>query len=157
MHAPMHPPSRLSCYNAVSRHLHAAMVEWTDPDRYSRAVLVNNAASLGHVGFANELPSLAQLKLETDLNVTSALWLSSRFASLFGAHTSDESRASLSNEPLAMSVSKYDEHGNETVTSDTTCSSGNLVVNISSLAALMPKTTWPGYSAGKAAREMFHR
>ncbi|CAN0477807.1 unnamed protein product [Scytosiphon promiscuus] len=123
----MHPPSRLSCYNAVPRHLHAAVVERTDPDRYSRAVLVNNAGSLGHISFVDELPSLAKLKSEMDFNVTSALWLSSRFTSL-GA-----------------------------VTGDTTCASSNLVVNISSLAALKPFGSWGGYSAGKAARDMFHR
>lgn len=153
----MHPPSRLSCYNAVPRHLHAAVVERTDPDRYSRAVLVNNAGSLGHISFVDELPSLAKLKSEMDFNVTSALWLSSRFTSLFGACGPPEGRALPRNEPLATTLSAEDVPGSGAVTGDTTCASSNLVVNISSLAALKPFGSWGGYSAGKAARDMFHR
>lgn len=153
----MHPPSRLSYYNAVSRHLHAAVVELTDPDRYSRAVLVNNAGSIGHVSFVHELPSLAKLQLEMNLNITSALWLSSRFTSLFGACSPAEDRASSKVEPLAKSSSAEDEDVSGAVTGDITCASSNLVVNISSLAALEPFEKWGGYSAGKAARDMFHR
>ncbi|CAN0149623.1 unnamed protein product [Laminaria digitata] len=113
-----------------------------DPDRYSRAVLVNNAGALGHISFANELPSLAKLGSEMDFNVTSALWLSSRFASLFGAR---------------RSPSADNGQGSGAVVSGVTCASGNLVVNISSLAAIKPFESWAGYSAGKAARDMFHR
>ena len=120
-------------------------------------MLVSNAGSLGHIGHVDELPSLAKLKSEMDFNVTSAFWLSSRFASLFGAHRSDQSRVALSKEPLATLASTHDEHGSEAVTSDTTCASSNLVVNISSLAALQPFNSWAGYSAAKAARDMFHR
>lgn len=142
MHASMHPHSGLSCNNAVSRPLHAAVVKSTDPGRYSRAVLVNNAGALGHISFANELPSLAKLGSEMDFNVTSALWLSSRFASLFGAR---------------RSPSADNGQGSGAVVSGVTCASSNLVVNISSLAAIKPFESWAGYSAGKAARDMFHR
>jgi sepiapterin reductase len=47
---------------------------------YDRVVLINNAGSLGHLGPLLELPSLENLKRTLDFNVTSALWLSVRFA-----------------------------------------------------------------------------
>ena len=155
----MHAPSlfRVSCYSLVSRPLFFTVANRTDLDRYARAVLVNNAGSLGHLSFVNELPSLAKLKSEMDFNITSAFWLSSRFASFFGAHRTAESRASPNNEPLATSLRADNDHGSEAVTGDSTSGSSNVVVNISSLAALQPYESWSGYSAGKAARDMFHR
>eukprot|EP00752_Nemacystus_decipiens_P010617 g9455.t1 len=118
-----------------------------DPFRYSRAMLVNNAGSLGHISFASELPSLATLRSEMDFNVTSAFWVSSRFAAVFGARRSDEKGgASSSGEPASST-------GGGAVRDV----SNNILVNVSSLAALQPFESWGGYSAGKAARDMFHR
>jgi sepiapterin reductase len=52
--------------------------------QYSRAILINNAGSLGHVGASSCLPSPMALKESVDLNFTSAIWLSSYFYRLFG-------------------------------------------------------------------------
>jgi sepiapterin reductase len=45
-------------------------------------VLINNAGSLGHLGPCVESPSLADMRANVDLNITSALWMSVRFARL---------------------------------------------------------------------------
>ena len=44
--------------------------------RYHRAILVNNADTLGTVGKAFALPSLQALQRDVDLNFTTDLWLS---------------------------------------------------------------------------------
>lgn len=119
------------------------MLVFIDPGRYSRAVLVNNAGSVGHVSFANDLPSLAKLRSEMDFNATSAIWLSSRFSAIFGAHKASQPDLVPSCETVVMNDAPH--------------VSGNIVINISSLAALQPFESWSGYSAGKACREMFHR
>lgn len=125
----------------------------TDPGRYARAILVNNAGSLGHISFATELPSLATLRSEMDFNITSALWLSSRFASIFGARKADVSGGVTDSSDAAAgsggNVGLAPEHASDR--------SVNVVVNISSLAAVQPFDSWGGYSTGKAARDMFHR
>lgn len=121
-------------------------------------MLVNNAGSLGHITFVNELPSLATLRSEMDFNVTSAFWLSSRFAAVFGAKKTDEkggafdgdgAEASKTNSSTAVAGSA----GGGTIRDV----SNNVLVNVSSLAALQPFESWAGYSSGKAARDMFHR
>jgi sepiapterin reductase len=43
-------------------------------------VFINNAGSLGHLGPCAESPSLAAMRANVDLNITSALWTSVRFA-----------------------------------------------------------------------------
>lgn len=135
----------------------------TDPKRYSRALLVNNAGSLGHICPVNELPSLSKLRAEMDFNVTSAFWLSSRFARLFGARQKpqiSQAASSPSEEPAPTPDTEdvqEKEHDDVKTGSETSDASKNVVVNISSLAAVQPFESWCGYSAGKAARDMFHR
>jgi len=51
---------------------------------YDRAILINNAGSLGHIGPSTNLPSLPDLRKAIDLNVTSSMWLSSNFVQQFG-------------------------------------------------------------------------
>ncbi|CAM9383375.1 unnamed protein product [Scytosiphon promiscuus] len=130
-----------------------------DPGRYSRAVLVNNAGSLGHISFANELPSLAKFRSEMDFNVTSASWLASRFAAVFGSKKSDPTHETSSpGQSRAAGVNASDGGTASAADRDNPRDlSNNLVVNISSLAALQPFESWGGYSSGKAARDMFHR
>jgi len=112
-----------------------------DPSRYAQAVLVNNAASIGHLSYVNELPSLAKLRSEMDLNVTSCFWLSSKFAAIFGARKGETSK-----------------DVTETARGDPAPdASNNVVVNVSSLGAIQPFETWAGYCSGKAGRDMFHR
>ncbi|CAM9190860.1 unnamed protein product [Ectocarpus fasciculatus] len=127
-----------------------------DPTRYSRAVLVNNAGSLGHISFANELPSLSSFRSEMDFNITSALWLSSRFTAIFGAKRPNPSPGNSGT--LGESGADVDKHGAITAapaSADMAHNvSNNIVVNISSLAALQPFESWGGYSSGKAARDI---
>lgn len=56
----------------------------TQKERYTRAILINNAGSLGHVGASSCLPSPMALKESVDLNFTSSVWLSSYFYRVFG-------------------------------------------------------------------------
>jgi sepiapterin reductase len=49
----------------------------TDADRI---VFINNAGSLGHLGPCVESPSLADMRANVDLNITSAFWMAVRFA-----------------------------------------------------------------------------
>lgn len=56
----------------------------TDPvSGYERAILINNAGSLGHVGSSSDLPSPQELQANVDFNVTSTIWLSSYFVKYF--------------------------------------------------------------------------
>jgi sepiapterin reductase len=55
----------------------------TTPSRtssFDSIVLINNAGTVGHVGPSIETPTLAGLRSNVDLNITSALWISVRFA-----------------------------------------------------------------------------
>jgi sepiapterin reductase len=91
---------------------------------YSRALLINNAGSLGELTPIDSISSLAKLQSIINFNVTSAMWLTSQFVKHFAAISP------ASNEP-------------------------NVIVNVSSLAAIKPFETWGLYCAGKAARDMF--
>lgn len=93
---------------------------------YSRAILINNAGSLGPLGRCSDpsgRSSLAELRSAVDFNVTSSVWISTRFVRRFSAKV-----------------------GCGRVT----------VVNISSLCAVQPFPTMATYCAGKSARDMFH-
>lgn len=119
---------------------------------------MNNAGSLGHISFANELPSLATLRSEMDFNITSAFWLSSRFAAVFGAKKSDEEGGvSSASEPAGASKADSSLAASSNGGGAVRDVSNNVLVNVSSLAALQPFESWCGYSSGKAARDMFHR
>jgi sepiapterin reductase len=52
-------------------------------NQYERVILINNAGSLGHLGPAINLVSLQELRQCIDFNVTSSLWLTTRFAKAF--------------------------------------------------------------------------
>jgi sepiapterin reductase len=54
-----------------------------------RIVFINNAGSLGHLGPCVESPSLADMRANVDLNITSALWTSVRFARFAKESASD--------------------------------------------------------------------
>lgn len=54
-----------------------------DKGCYERAILINNAGSLGHLGPSTDLSSLSDLRKVIDLNVTSSIWLSSNFIRQF--------------------------------------------------------------------------
>jgi sepiapterin reductase len=47
---------------------------------FDEIILINNAGSLGHVGSCIDSPSLHELSKNIDLNITSSLWMSVRFA-----------------------------------------------------------------------------
>jgi sepiapterin reductase len=62
-----------------------------DLSSFDRVVFVNNAGSIGFLGPCHESPSLLEMKKAVDLNVTSALWMSCRFAKLIqGANAKDK-------------------------------------------------------------------
>ncbi|CAM9182487.1 unnamed protein product [Choristocarpus tenellus] len=149
-----------------------------DAKSYSRAILVNNAGSLGDLCFVQEFPSLSALRREIDMNLTCAMWITSRFVSIFGARRSDDVGATSEGGALVGDV-EADGTGDagtstgSSTTHDATCepegshsvdrSQGgkrvdlsSLVINVSSLAAVKPYESWGVYCAGKSAREMFH-
>lgn len=97
-----------------------------------RLILVNNAGSLGHLGPSWKSPSLKDMRQTVDFNVTSSLWLSVRFTRYF--------------HELQQQQQEQDHQSTQAT-----------IVNISSLVAV--SQDFPGmgiYSAGKAAREMYH-
>lgn len=131
-----HEPTRvhLTCHKADLSDLEQLdghfdrMFNEVDLSTFDRVVFVNNAGSLGHLGPCAESPSLADMRNTVDLNVTSSLWMSSRFAKLVresGAHKRDQ-------KPKAV------------------------LVNVSSLLAVQSFPTMGIYGAGKAARDHFH-
>ena len=95
-------------------------------EQYERAIFNNNAGSLGHLGRASTMPSLAELQHSINFNVTSSIWMSSQFSQMF---TSPEGECRAEQ-----------------------C----IIVNISSLCAIEAFKTMSVYCAGKAARDMFH-
>ena len=46
----------------------------------NHAILVNNAGTIGHLGPCRASPSLKEMRENVDLNITSSLWMSTRFA-----------------------------------------------------------------------------
>lgn len=120
---------------------------------------MNNAGSLGHISFANELPSLANFRSEMDFNVTSSSWVSSRFAAIFGAKKPESTHEMSSSGKSGAAGADASDGGTAVAPAGDTARdmSNNLVVNVSSLAALQPFESWCSYSSGKAARDMFHR
>uniref|UniRef100_A0A7S4AXQ8 Sepiapterin reductase n=1 Tax=Pseudo-nitzschia australis TaxID=44445 RepID=A0A7S4AXQ8_9STRA len=96
-----------------------------------RVVFVNNAGSLGHLGPCTTSPSLEDMRRAIDLNVTSSLWLSVRFA----RHVKEQNRRQ---HPITQQKAAT-------------------LVNLSSLVAVSDEFLNMGiYSAGKAARERYH-
>lgn len=97
-----------------------------------RVVFVNNAGSLGHLGPCTTSPSLEDMRRTIDLNVTSSLWLSARFA----RHMKEQDRRQ---HPITQQKKAA------------------TLVNLSSLVAVSDEFLNMGiYSAGKAARERYH-
>ena len=94
----------------------------------SRLIFVNNAGSLGPIGPCLVNCSLAQMQQVFDFNITSALFLSARLMK-WAAEKQQASDTSLK----------------ETV-----------LVNISSLVAVQAFPSLALYSAGKAARDLYH-
>ena len=96
---------------------------------YDRAILINNAGSLGYLGRCSDMTSLGKLQRAIDLNVKSSSWISLQF------------------------VHKLSSSPSQKICSTCSCI---VVVNISSLCAIEPFSTMSVYCAGKAARDLFH-
>jgi len=94
---------------------------------FEKAILINNAGSLGHLGPCMNITSLKELQTSLDFNITSSLWVSTRFVRSFSQQQQQQQQ--------------------QTKT---------VVVNISSLCAIEPFKTMGVYCTGKAARDMFH-
>ena len=62
---------------------------------YDRAILINNAGSLGYLGKCSELSSLTNLKKAIDFNVTSSSWISSQFVRKFSTWASSQNGKAL--------------------------------------------------------------
>jgi sepiapterin reductase len=106
-------------------------------------VFVNNAASLGHLGPSWKSPSLEDMRQTVDLNVTGSLWLSVRFARYVKEFQQQQQQHQ-----------NYRERNHQIKMGTTTAAT---IVNISSLVAVSKDFAGMGiYSAGKAAREMYH-
>ncbi|EQC37798.1 hypothetical protein SDRG_04822 [Saprolegnia diclina VS20] len=95
----------------------------------SQVVLVHNAGTLGEIGLAQDLSSVASLQDHMELNVSSVMWLNKRFLDVFGT------REASSPAPATPHV----------------------LVNVSSLNAIEPFATCNTYCVIKAARDMHHR
>ena len=94
---------------------------------FDRAIFVNNHGSIGFLGPCAESPSLEAMDSNVQLNITSCLWLSSRFAKL---------------------IQGSSESGGD-------CKA--TLVNVSSLLAVESFPSMGIYGAGKAARDHFHK
>jgi short-subunit dehydrogenase len=109
----------------------------TEQQQQQRFIFINNVGSIGHIGPCMEYPSIRHLNEAITLNVTNALWTSTRILQWATTTSNSSSRNSHSH-----STANTNKH----VT----------VVNISSLMAVQPFPTLATYSAGKAARDSFH-
>lgn len=95
---------------------------------FDRIVFINNAGSLGFLGPCVDSPSLKDMQKNLDLNITSALWLSVRFA----RRICDECDTTNKSIPAVL-------------------------VQISSLLAVEQFKSMGIYGAGKAARDHYHK
>ncbi|OQR84979.1 sepiapterin reductase [Achlya hypogyna] len=93
----------------------------------SQVVLVHNAGSLGEIGLAQDLSSVAMMQEHMEVNVSSVMWFNKRFLDVFGTRTT-------------MAAGP-----------------GHVIVNVSSLNAIEPFATCNTYCVIKAARDMHHR
>ena len=115
----------------------------TCPATYDSIILVNNAGSIGYIGnIASNSPAntLQNMKSNIELNITSSLWITTRFLRHTTVATTSNAKTT------------------NTATSTLTTSNNNIfVVNISSLTAISNNFPTLGiYSAGKACRNKFH-
>jgi len=106
----------------------------THKNDYPRRIFINNAGNVGPLDLTASICSVEHLRQAMDLNVTSGLFLSSRFAHYFCSSNSSSDK-------------EKDDSAN---------SSSSVVVNISSLCAIQPFPTMGVYCATKAARDMYH-
>lgn len=77
-----------------------------DDASYDNVVLINNAGTIGHVGSFLTSPSLDNLRNNIDLNVTSALWFSIRFAQYIKAKHQKQ-RATIVNISSLVAVADF--------------------------------------------------
>ena len=64
-------------------HLASQSAKDSDDVPFDRAILINNAGSLGYLGKVRDMASLVDLQHAINLNVTSSIWISSQFVSKF--------------------------------------------------------------------------
>jgi sepiapterin reductase len=77
-----------------------------DDASYDSVVLINNAGTIGHVGSFLTSPSLDNLRNNIDLNVTSALWISIRFAQYIKA-TKQKQRTTIVNISSLVAIADF--------------------------------------------------
>jgi sepiapterin reductase len=74
---------------------------------YDRHFLINNAGTLGHIGPTSATPNLEHMRRSIDFNVTSSLWISTRFAKLM----SDSTAATIVNISSLVAVHAFPTMG----------------------------------------------
>ena len=104
---------------------------------YDSMILINNAGSIGHVGNIITSPSLQDMIQNVNLNITSSLWISTRFL----RHVKS----------LNVASSSPDATSSKSKTQPIT-----FIVNVSSLTAIAKFPSLGIYSAGKACRDKYH-
>jgi sepiapterin reductase len=125
-----------------------SLFESFNRNKYSKAILINNAGSLGPLeSIGNRSTVLHEMQEAFDLNIKSSCFLSSEFVRRYTKHLI-ESKHKLNFKYLIFRFWKD--------LSIDSCQNG-VIVNVSSLAAIQAFPSWGLYCAGKAAREMFHK
>mmetsp|Transcript_286 Transcript_286/g.471 ORF Transcript_286/g.471 Transcript_286/m.471 type:complete len:237 (-) Transcript_286:240-950(-) len=107
-------------------------------EEYARAILVNNAGSIGQIGMAQDLGrfSLEGIRRTVDVNMVASTWMTSRFASIFGG-------------PAPKEGASTEEKSSGAPPS--------VVVQVSSLMAIQPFPTFGMYCMTKAGVDMFNQ
>lgn len=88
------------------------MFQDVDVSAYDRAIFVNNHGSIGFLGPCAESPSVEAMNSNVQLNITSCLWLSSAFAKLVQAtSTNSKCKATLVNISSLLAVEAFPSMG----------------------------------------------
>ena len=82
-----------------------------DVSAYDRAIFVNNHGSIGFLGPCAESPSVEAMSSNVQLNITSCLWLSSRFAKLVQESPKSDCKVTLVNISSLLAVESFPTMG----------------------------------------------
>ncbi|RYG48046.1 hypothetical protein EON67_07990 [archaeon] len=117
-----------------------------------KAILINNAGSLGNVVPVRKMTSAASVACAVTTNITAPLWLSSLFLRYTAELEGDAAAAPASTSTSAGSGVESRSHtsGLEVGVRAST------IINISSLCAIKAFATQSLYCTNKAARDMLH-
>jgi len=100
----------LSALDQLDSHFESLFNE-VEVSSFDRVIFINNHGSLGFLGPCAESPSVDDMRSSIDLNITSSLWLSSRFAKLVQESTSKKCKATLVNISSLLAVESFPTMG----------------------------------------------